>query len=662
MSSDKSNNEYWASKPVDEIAHEVTDQFDTYINYIQTTSYLDKIRTSYRKYYNLDDGGGYKVSKSQDGSTVNVTANHFKNLLKRLHILITEAKISFQPKARNSDSKSMIEADLAKGVLDYYSEEKGLDGIFSAAAETALVCMEAFVHCPWDLHKGEELAADVDDQGEQTGKTITTGDQSYEVLTAVDVARNTRSTDSDYYIVRTRKNKWDLVALHPEFKDEILASGKAEDAQYRLRPIEADFDTDLVDVYFFYHRSTPALPTGRHTMVCNDQVLADGILGYKHPPIFRLSAGDVIDTIYGDSPASDLLPIQEVINALTSAVVTNNMNFAKQNIWSADPNMSVKRISEGQNLIVSSIKPEPLQLTQSSAETYKLIDSMAATQQLLSGINSTARGNPETSLKSGNSLALMLSQAIQFVSVLQKNYSKLAGDIGTCTINNIQHFAKGEMVVNIGGQKRKSYVKSFQSQDIMNIDRISVELSNPLTQNVAGRYELVQQWMQFGLLKSPMAIVEFLKTGQSESLLEDQFADMQLVREENEELNRGIPQAVLVTDMHSYHISEHKELLNDPDSRRDPQLIQNVLSHIQEHINVMKTMDPDLAAALAGQPLPSMQMMQGPPQPMPGTAEGPLAMGEGEAALPNVPPGTPPEIAANYAEGSGQSMQDVQPQ
>jgi len=321
-------------------------------------------------------------------------------------------------------------------------------------------------------------------------------------------------------------------------------------------------------------------------------------------------------------------------------------------------------VSEGMNLIVTAQEPKALQLTASSPETYKLIDSMTSTQQLLSGINNTSRGSPESSLKSGNSLALMLAQAIQFVSVLQKNYSRLASEVGTCTINNIQEFAKGELVVTIGGQKRKSYTKSFQAKDVMNVDRVSIELSNPLTQNVAGRYELVQQWMQFGLLKSPMAVVEFLKTGQSESLLEDQFADMMLVREENEELNRGIPQVVIATDMHSYHIAQHKELLSDPDSRRDPQLVQTVLDHIQEHINMMKTMDMDLAAALAGQPLPSLAMAppgtpSAPGMAPPGT---PQEMGEGAAALPNVPPGTPPEAAANYAQATGQGPQDVQPQ
>lgn len=653
----ENRSEYWAAAPIESIATEVEAQFQVYQDFLYKNNYLDKIRTSYQRFYNLDQEGAYRVSKSNDGSASKVTVNHFKNLVKRLHILITQSKLSFTARARNSDTRSQTQADLAKGILEYYSDEKGLNQVFSHAVEVALVCLESFVHCPWNLDKGYELTAD------ENGKIIHTGDQDFEVLTALDVARNMRKLDSDYYIVRTQRNKWDLAALHPQFKDVILA-GSGNDGtvdRYRMRNTEQAYEDDLVDVHYLYHRDTPALPDGRFTVVCNSQVLADGKLGYKRPPVFRLSAGDVIDSVFGDSPAVDLLSVQEVINALTSAVVSNNLNFAMQNIWTQDPNISVKKLSEGQNLIVSSTEPKGLQLTSSSSETYQLIDKLTQWQQLLSGINDTARGNPESNLKSGNSLALMLAQAIQFVSALQKNYAQLGSDVGTCILDNCKQFAKGPMLVVIGGQSRKSYTKEFQAKDILAVDRVSVDLGNPVAQTVAGRYELAQQWLQFGMLKSPQQMAEFIKTGQVDSLLEDSFKDLMLVREENEELRKGIQVQVLMTDQHGYHIEEHRALLSDPEARNNPQLVQIVLDHIQQHIQTRKMMDPDLAAVLNQPPLPSQQqpMGPGPMAPPPEQQAGPLPP---EANMPNVPPGTPPEVAQTYAEGTGQNPADVMPQ
>ena len=56
--------------------------------------------------------------------------------------------------------------------------------------------------------------------------------------------------DSDYYIVRARRNKWDLAALHPQFADVITADGEPQDTmvKYRLQPIAQGFETDLIVV------------------------------------------------------------------------------------------------------------------------------------------------------------------------------------------------------------------------------------------------------------------------------------------------------------------------------------------------------------------------------------------------------------------------------
>ena len=633
-------NEYWASVELESIAAEVESKFDEYLSTIDQTGYLHRIRKFYNQYYGVNERGAYTVEKSDDGAVKYLKVNHFKSLIKRIHILITQNKLAFQVRARNSDVKSQLEADLGKGILEYYNDEKALGKRFSEAVETSLVCLEAFMHCPWSRHKGEELAPDM-----ETGDTVHSGDQDFEVKTALDVARNIRHTDTDWYIVRCQQNKWDLAALYPEFTDYITSASC--DYTYRLNTNVSNMDDDLVDVLYFYHRKTPAMPKGRYSVVCNSQTLQDSPLPYRVPPVFRLTAGNVVDSIYGDSPAADIASMQEVIDALYSAVSTNNINFAQQNIWSQDSNLSVSKISEGQNLIVSATEPKALQLTQSAAETYKLIDKLEQGQQLLSGVNATARGTPEASLKSGNSLALMLAQAIQYVNDLQNSFAQLGGDVGTCVINNIQSFARGEMLVVIGGQSRKSYVRNFQAKELINIDRVSVDLGNPLTQTYAGRYELVQQWTQFGIA-NPKTIVEFLKTGQVDSLIDGEFADLTLVQEENETLKNGIEPPVIRTDDHPYHIEQHRQLLSDPDARSNPQLVTVILNHISQHEAFMQPPGPP-------PPGPGGQ-----PQSMP--PDDPNAqLGPGQASnMPNTPPGTPPEVQANFQQAIAPQEGEIQ--
>ena len=104
---------------------------------------------------------------------------------------------------------------------------------------------------------------------------------------------------------------------------------------------------------------------------------------------------------------------------------------------SPDPNLKVRRLNESQNLITSAQKPEGINFTESSPETYKLIESMVQQQQVLSGVNEAARGAGASSA-SGNSIAIQMGIALQSVSTLQAGYTNLAGDVGSCVINNLK--------------------------------------------------------------------------------------------------------------------------------------------------------------------------------------------------------------------------------
>ena len=75
-----------------------------------------------------------------------------------------------------------------------------------------------------------------------------------------------------------------------------------------------------------------------------------------------------------------------------------------------------------------------------------------------------------------------------------------------------------------------------------------------------------------------------------------------------------MPQAVFA-DTHAMHIGNHKGVLSNPDARSDPRIVEAVLAHMQQHIELAKTTDPDVLALTGNAPLPSMQAQpQGGPQ------------------------------------------------
>ena len=59
----------------------------------------------------------------------------------------------------------------------------------------------------------------------------------------------------------------------------------------------------------------------------------------------------------------------------------------------------------------------------------------------------------------------------------------------------------------------------------------------------------------------------------------------------------------VLTDSHDLHIREHATVLADPELRFDPELVARVTNHIQEHIGLLQTTDPNILGMLGQQPL-----------------------------------------------------------
>ena len=278
-----------------------------------------------------------------------------------------------------------------------------------------------------------------------------------------------------------------------------------------------------------------------------------------------------------------------------------------------------------------------------------MLELMKADQQILSGVNDVARGVGNPNIKTSGGQALYIAQALQYINGLQKSYARLAGDVGTCLINNIQKFCPEEMTAYIVGDSKKGQIKKFKASDIMDVERISVELGNPMTQSLAGRRELLTDMMQMNIIKDPKQIIMFLATGNLDQTIESDFSDALLITTENEMLRRGENPVTMITDLHAEHIVKHNKLFSDPIERENPALAELALNHMMEHIAMMKAVPPELAAILSGQPLPP------PPPPAPPGNPNPTI---DTARMPNVPQGTPPEMSDPYQEQMDAMPQD----
>jgi hypothetical protein len=192
----------------------------------------------------------------------------------------------------------------------------------------------------------------------------------------------------------------------------------------------------------------------------------------------------------------------------------------------------------------------------------------------------------------------------------------------------LQRFDSVPSIAMITGKSNRTYMKEFTGDDLNSVNRVIVDVGNPLSRTIAGRVEMAEQLLQMNMIKTPEQYLMVMNTGRLEPMTDDQQTELLLIKAENERMVSDEEVIAVATDQHSLHIKEHKCVLADPDLRKDPALVARTLAHIQEHINLLRTLDPDLLAMMGEQSLAPQQSQPpegGGPPPDQGNAQGAAA-------------------------------------
>jgi hypothetical protein len=649
---------YFAARPAEDAVSVLIQKVENWKQIMEGTGYLEKLRRLYSSYH-----GGYYDSignshditfDGDDDELVEIPINDLRNIGEHMLVMVTSSRPALECRAINTDAISQIQTNLGNGLLDYYMRQKRLENKLRTACQHAIAQGGGWIKMAWNAMVGditnkkeidEAKQQQADDPSVEIPAAVYAGDVEFYNLSAIDVIEDisNESGISDWYLVRSFKNRWDLVAKYPELKDEIMRipTKTTEDrVRFGSRYIE---ETDLIPVFEFYHQKTEAIPEGRYMLfVSKNAIMYDGELPYRRIPLFPIKPAYILGTPLGYTPLFDLMPIQDASNSLYSTILTNQSAFGVQNILVPNGcNIDPNQMGGSLNILdynPSAGKPEPLQLLATPKEVFTFVEMLTAAMERISGINSVVRGNPEANLRSGSAIAMIQSNAIQFMSGLQQSYVQLMEDVGLALIEMLNDFADKPRIADIIGITGKAFAKLFSGKDLGNINRVVVDSANPLTKTLAGRTQMADNLLQYSTI-TPQQYVNVIHTGKLETATEDLLNEDIQVKLENEGFLMGQYQQVLVLDSHQKHIMKHKALCYDPSIRQDPKLVAMVLEHIQQHIEALKVADPDLLM-LTGQ-----QALQQPP------------MGPGG---PGMPPGAPAPDQGQMAPAP-QDMQQAPP-
>lgn len=642
---------YFAADTAENLASTCMAKSQSFYNTLNANYYLDKLVSQWQFYHGEYSSGlsgdSHRIAfNGEMGELAQLPVNHYRNIAEHIINMISATRPTMECRSINSDYKSLSQTYIANGILDYYMREKKLENAIKKVTEMAVVLGAGYLRMEWNATAGDEY--DTDDE---TGQKVYQGEAEFSVLSPFDVVFDGTKDgwDNDWLLVRTRKNRYDLIAKYPEHKERILQIPSISQIQSFRYVVFSNDSTDDIYVYEFFHKKTESLPEGRYTMyVDTDVVLMDLSLPYRQIPIFRLAAAEFMGTPYAYSPMFDIYPIQEGINSLYSTILTNQSAFGVQNLFvKHGSDLDINSLEGSLNIIMGNEKPEPLQLTATPPEVFKFLEMLIQSAETISGVSSVTRGNPEASLKSGTALALVQSMSLQFISGLQNNYVKFVEDAGTALINILQDYASTPRTISVVGKSNMYMVKEFDKNDINAIGRVIVSVGNPLAKTTAGRVQMAEQLLQMGLITNTKQYLQIINTGEIEDAFEGDFKELMNIKRENEFLmdGRGEQVYALYLDSHKEHIMEHRTLISDPDLRQNQKLVKEVMDHIQEHISMLRTVDPDLLLLTNQTPLQNPNAPQTPPgMPPQGGPPGPGGPPQGMGGAGGPPPGGQPPM------------------
>lgn len=648
---DLTQEKYFACMSAEDCIDALGDKTNDFVKYITSTGRLYFWRNSFQQLNNgLFIMGG--ISRyGVEGELLNVPINIYRNDLDYVVSMTTQERLDWEPAAQNTDFKSQAQCTLSKGLLEYYQKHKHLDNVKVQGVRDVLGFGEAHVLELWDGRAGDNVTADP-----ETKELVKSGDVEFIHVLPNCVVRDVFVQEFDknqWFLCKVNRNKYDLAKKYPSYASMITKESlEISSRQESGITYAATEKSDNITVNYFMHLPTASLPFGRWIVyIQRDIVLEDDKLPGKKGklPLKSMIVSDTRSTNFGYTIFADCLSVQRMIDVVVNAICTNISTFAMINILMPEGcDLSPADVVGGLNFMKykplpgGAGEPKALMLLATPKEAYAFLDWLINMHHQLAGLNNTVKGINDETVQSGSALALRATQAILFNNLLKSAYIQWVEELGSHTMELLQDNASIPRLGLIAGNMEKAYLKEFSNKDIDMIDRVTINVGNPLTQTPEGKMEMAQLYKDFGFINTPQDIAEVLQTGNLKTMTQGPHAEMMSIYKENELLSQGKKCKALLTQNHPLYIKEHMVILSNPDlvnteqpGSLNDQIVQNTLEHIKEHIALWKQLSqeqPELCALLN---IPNIAGGAAPPPPQGAPKPGgpPAAPGPGPAKM-----------------------------
>lgn len=651
------DNQYFATAAKSDIGDKIVGRYDKLCAWINPMA--NKWAAAHAAYYGdvTVAGRTWTVSRrGEEGELAAVRINRARQLSKARQALICSSRVVWSARASKVSAKSAVDTTLAKQLLESAWKREGMSQVDLRLVELSEVYSEGYCFVAWDRTRGKDMPA-------PGGGIARAGEPRLCVMPPWYVKTDpyrTSAEQQDWWFVRLERTKADLVALYPKLLDGREGE-EAKNAIWNvtdpwLRQMNVNrptVDNDLAPEVHFIHRPTLALPEGRHTIFCNNEVLlADKPLVGEHGdydkeaglPLIRLAADEYVDSPYGWTSFFDSLGPQEVLDAMDTTQATivttyGNPSFVYEKGTDLEPADVAKgfrpiQMQPGQQHAPSYLVPPEL------AESHlKYREELISDQREIMGLNEAALGQTSQTDKNAQADALAASMAVQQAGAAVQGRRAALSKIGTAWLGTLRHNVNDERIVQLVGSGEKGLVadsRRYTGNDLAGIGEVEPEEISPMEQTQQGRWAIAEQYIQMGLCKTPQDIEEVRNTGRLEGVVNPSRDEELLIRAENEMLQNGKVPPMHPTQNQILHYQKNAAVLLSISALDNPGIVRAVQTTLDARYAMYFGTPP------AGDPLevPRRRFMLGqgaepmpPPPPPPGM--GPPGPNAG-------PPGKPP--------------------
>lgn len=714
----------WYLRDANECASALLEKRDEYFDALRMSGIIGQWQLNWSMYYGTDPSrpGEFASPKltrvGDEREYTRIRINDFRSFLRQQIQTALGPKPAFKSTTRTTDVKTLAAIPTLDRGIQHIMDKAWPQQKRRRLLERMSLFGGAVVHVRWDSDSGDDTTVTEPVRGpdgevqQKPMKDPTTGQPlvgamgvpiTEDVTETIECKTGMPTVDIGspwecYYdpqeeeeltwIVATEyRSKWELAKLFPERADDLISLEGGEDDYSREKLFGSKVfgnmssNEDKVLLHHFYLGVTEDAPNGRYLgFVDGVDWLWDRTLPVETTgtlPALLAMPSPFIGAAVGYADASDIIPIQQGVDNVTSDWMSNSRAFGRAVLLNPKGSaMNLEGYRSGLRAIdYNAAGPPPSFLVPPKFDNATdLLNYLHRRMESVTQQNAVRRGDPQANIKSGTMAALFNQQSIDFVSDIQQTFDAVENKIANIALELAQTKAKGEFLIKVTGQGARPYWESFAAQGLKGIQDIEVETISAMMRSPAGRFEYWQQ-IQAVPPEKQAAVRRGLETGDWSGLDEaDSSEDMRLIAE-SELLLQGKHVLVSIIDDPVKHMKQHKADLMKLEAA-DPTLIGPPPT---DPTTGQPLIDPMTGQPVPGQPIPGKyddakraitdhmtmhrQLWQDsdpgtnallglpPPPPIPGSPTGDLAMMTGGMGAGN--PGAPQQGAPQQQSSGG---------